>query len=222
MMSSTQCNSLQHSAEYTTTHTATHCNALQHTATHCNTMPHTIRWAGGLPNKDPRTVVMRCRAHNATRYNTPQHAALQSNTHCNKHCNALDKTLARLTLFGHAIYTVVSCSIVCNTPQHITAHHSTLEHAATCCNTPLELKVMGATVTCSPLRLHPTTAHHSTSQHIAPHCTQLHPTATHCNTLQHIVLTFFDHMISSVCCSVLQCAAVCCSVLQCVAVCCSV
>jgi len=47
----THCNTLQHTATYTThfcilscstlQHTATHYNTLQHTATHCNTLQHT-------------------------------------------------------------------------------------------------------------------------------------------------------------------------------------
>jgi len=55
LLSSTHCNTLQHTATPCSTlqHTASHCNTLQHTATHCNTLQHTVVASDARPHSSP-------------------------------------------------------------------------------------------------------------------------------------------------------------------------
>ena len=82
-------------------------------------------------------------------------------SHCDTHCNALQRTATHCNALRH---TATRCTALQHTATHCNMLHHTVRH----CNT----------------LPHPTT-HCTTLQHTATHCTALQHTATHCNTLQH-------------------------------------
>ena len=159
-------------------HIRTTMRPLQHTTAHCSTRQYTAIQNKYSFDESPRLHNHAPSFSKVHSTHKLQHTATHRNTPQNRQTHGITAHCSTLQHAAARCSRLQQTAADCNRLQYTTSHCSTLHHTAVHCIT-----LQHTASHC--ITLHHTSAHCSTLQHTAAHCSILQHTAAHCSTKQH-------------------------------------